>query len=1415
MTNKSEPAIPTDRFEHAARQILKGELPVPVRERWQPLRAGLMNVFLFEDERFPFSDGRLLLRGTNGTGKSRVLAMTLPLLLDGSFKATRVEPDRDHNRQVSWNILMDEQESATGYSWLEFGRLAADVSGENGSEVSPERYLTIGCGMRAKRGHSLTPWFFITAQRIDASLALKSPDGIPLTQRQLAEELGTRGQVYDASQKNDYRRAVDEHLFRLGERYDALIELLLQLRQPKLAEKLDIDGLEATLREALPPLQESLLNDAADAFLELDQYRTSLELDRKALQHIQKFLKPYRDHVRRGVKRSLKQLTTANSNYETAQRELRKLTEEKKQGIAQLQQLEVQQGQLKIEIHAGRAAVAELQGRPEIQDARRIDELAESAKKLGKKVEEYTHEVTQTENELASIEAQQKSASEETNRQQDLMIQQSNRCRITAAPEALQNQHQEQVVTCLTPESIDQFPSRKVKVLRSVETYASSAQHLATRNKELQVASTKLSEIKSSVERLEHTWQNKMDGLSAAQKHRQTTREELWTAIMAWHGRAAILRAHLPSIETFSGHFDAWSAEKAETDPSSRILDGAKSKSTAELIVKQEELRHKTAQDQAQIELLREECGRLESGEPIRPPIRAHRTSFDEADLDQGVPFWSMVDFHAAVPEVERGNWEAALHDAGLLDAIVMPDGRLVGMDGSSSLAQLARTDMQPLEESHQLARVLKLCADFNPMRPRGSADAHLSAERSAYGETLSHLLAVVGAGYDAGDTWIAPDGRWRNGPLYGKLTKEHAQYIGEKARARWRQIRLREVADEIERLETEMSQLNECVQLLDTTKAQIETVVAEFPSSQPLIESTFAQNSARKEADEASAHLDAERDTEARQREVCESLKRNRDDEAADFGLSAWVDRADELIRRLEAYSSQLQTLDARVDVFSATLNRQREVESQIQGGRQRALSFRKRLDDARSELGQAEEKVRVLRESIGKDVEQMLKTLESERSAQTQRENDAEKLSGAITDAKTTLAVTDSKIDQRETESGEFDRQRREATEDFADLNRRGLLLLIADQTEIPAQPWAMTTAIRLARQIDNFLEDVPTDGETWLASQSRLQKAQTELQQTALVQDGLAVEVEPLRDGLLMVRFVLQGERLAPTTTAVRIGLEIATRERILDEREQDTLEKYLLGEVAEGLRKGIAMAADLVEKMTNEVSKRPMKTGMQMRFRWRQDEEGPSGLAEACEVLSVDSATWSPEEREQIKLFLQRAIRQQREQDETGSWHEHMRAALDYRRWHRIIIERRNGPEANWIRLTRKTYAGGSGGEKAIALTLPPIAAAAAYYQTADPHAPRFILLDEAFAGISSDNRESCLELIVDFGLDAVLTSENEWGMYPGVPQLAICQLDRFADLGAVVNRVFVWNGQHKRSATPRAQTKDRSLFAEDG
>ena len=98
-------------------------LPQPGRTRWQPLRLGLVDLFLYDHQEFQFRDGHLLLRGNNGTGKSKVLALTLPFLLDGELSASRVEPGAESDKRMEWNLLLGgKYEQRLGYSWLEFGR---------------------------------------------------------------------------------------------------------------------------------------------------------------------------------------------------------------------------------------------------------------------------------------------------------------------------------------------------------------------------------------------------------------------------------------------------------------------------------------------------------------------------------------------------------------------------------------------------------------------------------------------------------------------------------------------------------------------------------------------------------------------------------------------------------------------------------------------------------------------------------------------------------------------------------------------------------------------------------------------------------------------------------------------------------------------------------------------------------------------------------------------------------------------------------------------------------------------------------------------------------------------------------------------------------------------------------------------
>ena len=130
--------------------------PLPPRrfdERWRLSRAGIVNVWHYLDNEFDLSGGRMILRGTNGSGKSRALEMLLPFLLD----ADRRRMDATGAARVSLDELMrtgaQGQANRIGYLWLELAR--------------PGEYLTVGALIRHSQSASSTKvWYFTTPLRV-------------------------------------------------------------------------------------------------------------------------------------------------------------------------------------------------------------------------------------------------------------------------------------------------------------------------------------------------------------------------------------------------------------------------------------------------------------------------------------------------------------------------------------------------------------------------------------------------------------------------------------------------------------------------------------------------------------------------------------------------------------------------------------------------------------------------------------------------------------------------------------------------------------------------------------------------------------------------------------------------------------------------------------------------------------------------------------------------------------------------------------------------------------------------------------------------------------------------------------------------------------------------------------------------
>ena len=148
-------------------------------DRWKMNRIGFVNFWLYDEEDFEFVDGKLLLRGQNGSGKSITTQSFIPFVLDGDRTPSRLDPFGSSDRRMEYYFLGEEgRDDATGYLFLEF------------KKADTEEYRTIGIGQRAKRGKPMDFWGFVLldGKRIGYDLWLYKEVGsskIPLDKREM------------------------------------------------------------------------------------------------------------------------------------------------------------------------------------------------------------------------------------------------------------------------------------------------------------------------------------------------------------------------------------------------------------------------------------------------------------------------------------------------------------------------------------------------------------------------------------------------------------------------------------------------------------------------------------------------------------------------------------------------------------------------------------------------------------------------------------------------------------------------------------------------------------------------------------------------------------------------------------------------------------------------------------------------------------------------------------------------------------------------------------------------------------------------------------------------------------------------------------------------------------------------------
>ncbi|MFE1825168.1 TIGR02680 family protein [Streptomyces yangpuensis] len=1363
-------------------------LPTPRRSRWQPLRVGLVDLFHYDVEEFHFRDGRLLLRGNNGTGKSKVLALTLPFLLDGDLSPRRVEPDGDPGKRMEWNLLLGGEHPHSerlGYTWIEFGRLD-DTTGE-------QHFRTLLCGLKAVSGRGIARhWYAVTRQRVDHGSAERTEEtfrlvdatGTALSRDRLAEAVAGHGMVYD--QAKVYRKAVDEALFGLGEqRYAALVDLLIQLRQPQLSKRPNEAALSRALTEALPPMDQAVIADVAEAFRSLDEEKDELAAASAAERAASAFLEHYRRYARIATRRRARLPRAEHSRYERVQRDL---AEDQQHRVRAEEKRAAAEEQIRSLAETGerlRAQEKALREAPEMRDARELEHAAQAVTRTAQAAHQAREDRQQADalhtkalGRLGTADNRLHAARGRADKTRAHVREQAAAAHVTLPTDDL-------LPEPASRRAVEEATDRARRALAHLEGRLEASERAADARRR---AAGRLDEEESDLALAAETHAEAQENAARAGR---TLLDEVRERARAWKELAfADETGLLDELQEWTRHLDGpyparVHATQAHIARSADLADQA-----AEAARRTTELAERT--DEVRRELAALEAG---AGREPQPPVT--RTPGLRETLP-GAPLWRLVDFRDELPEADRAGLEAALEAAGLLDAWVLPDG--IALAAARHDVLLSASD-GPVSGA-SLADVL--CPSV--VQDDGQAAAVDEA-------TVARLLAAIGLGGigpgDGGEaaTWVAPDGRFRVGALAGTWAKPAATYIGEAAREAARRARVALLDIELTYLRAESETIAARSNAIAARRSRLDAELADVPDESPLTRAHALVSAAAETVRKARARYEARAAEVAEAAGHAERAAAELAEAAADLRLPA--DRAG-----LTAVRHAFGSLATALAALWPALREQAEAARQVDDERaeaaeaeQRVIDLAQRAEEAAREAAAADERHRTLRSTVGAAVAELqrrlIETAEAQRICETDLKNARQRHAQADREA----SRAEGRIEQLEKDLAEAVDARAEAIAALWRFTATGLVAVALPELTVPASddgPWAATPAIAFARAIDSGLSSVDDTDAAWERVQRGLSEELKALQDT-LSRHGHSASARMVEDGMV-VDIVYQGRERAVPELADALATEVGELTRILSAHEREILETHLITEVAGTLQELIGAAERQVRDMNTELEDRPTSTGMRLRLVWRASRKAPSGLAQARERLRQSADAWTSEDRAAVGEFLQAQIARQQSDDGSGSWLEHLTAALDYRSWHEFGVERHQ--HGRWVPATGPA----SGGERVLAVSVPLFAAASSHYASAgSPHAPRLVTLDEAFAGVDDDSRAKCLSLLSAFDLDVVMTSEREWACYPQVPGIAIAQLSRIDDVAAVLVTRWEWDGtRRQRREDPVRHTPQGAL-----
>jgi uncharacterized protein (TIGR02680 family) len=1342
---------------------------------WRLERAGILNFWYYDEAEFELVDGRLVLRGANGSGKSVTMQSFLPLVLDGDKRPWRLDPFGSRDRRIEYYLLLEPDSGITertAYLWLEF------------YHPEQERYLTVGIGLRARRNQNgVNFWgFAITDNRrpgrdiffYKRDFSSGREEHIPLTRAELEEVIGAGGEV--VREQGEYQQLVNRLLFGYSEpqAYQELLDLLIQLRSPKLSKDFKPSTVYEILQAALPPLLDEELRPLAEVLEEMDAIGdrlAELEIHTREVEGLQRSYHNY----------NALRLYTASRELLAARRHQQEQEELVRGGEEAITGLEKAMAAVAGDLQAGEAEQQQLQAEVKVLSEheawQKQSELNRLRQEAGRLEGDYRRAVARSREwqERAGRVAREReklAADLEMNRagQEQLLAEMAAR-----ADEAAFSYHPLYAGSWESgpPVTEPSWPSWLAD-LRRYEEHLGRALGLARRLTQLGER-RRLAEVELSRAREER------DGCEAAEHRAEaaytSTLASLQEAIFAWRRKLQVLPLAETALQAVLAALNRYPEVDYET---CRVpVQESYHQAREALMARRVEWQRQLQEHQAQKEALEAELKEWQTRKEPQPPAReARQRARQRRSSGSGAPLYAACEFRPGVEPALQARLEATLEAAGLLDAWLSPAG-LIGV---------ADDEEETWLEAAPLALGPTLADFLYPTPPAGSG---LTED-----QVVAFLATIaVETDYATGGAVLPAAGRFQLGPLAGQVPgKPRAEYIGLETRRQTRLAAIARLEGLIREEEEALARCREELRRLEEEETTLRQELAAFPGGEELRCAWQQWEKARLALEQAAAVVAS---CSTRLGEIA----REQQQVTAD-------------LHQLLA-GSPLPPREAGLEVALAALRRYRELLLELkaawQQGRNLQASIERAtrdLEEARARMAREEEEGTGLRARLAEyqaQVAAVEKILADMGLAEIDRR--LQELTARLEELGRTLkALTEQYQQHRENLAAA--RTRLEGL--TAELDRR------QEATRVARQNWDGEWQRRLLAEWE-AVADPAGDAELERVLQQIVRRYRERWEKVTLqaVTNSLMDAFHSTRQALLdyvpelisdeeseRLLVVFRRDRDHPLTPALLLKeLEQARAEQqlLLSQKDRQLYEEILFHDVGKTISRKINRAERWVREMNRLMQARQTSSGLRLSLKWEPrpaQNEREMDTAELVKLLRFDRHLLRDEQIDRvIEHFRSRINWARQEVESQDTLRQRIKQVLDYREWFRFTLYYEKGDQPR-RELTDSRFNVLSGGEKAMAMYIPLFAATYSRYSDARADAPRLISLDEAFAGVDEENLQDMFGLLTEMGFNYMMTSQVLWGCYATVPGLAIYELYRPRGATCVTLFHYRWDGYQR-------------------